>query len=52
MPDVIKSIIEDLAASASMDVVATTAFMAGLSAGITIGKIAGDPDEQNRKQSA
>ncbi len=50
MPEAIERIIADVNASMEMDEAITTAFTAGLSAGVMLGKCAKEKDEKEEKE--
>lgn len=49
MPEAIERIIADVNASMEMDEAITTAFTAGLSAGVMLGKCAKEKDEESKE---
>ena len=48
MPEVVEKIIQEINANMKMDELAAAAFTAGLSAGITIGRITAEKDEEKK----
>lgn len=50
MPEAIERIIADVNASMEMDEAITTAFTAGLNAGVMLGKCAKEKDEKEQEQ--
>lgn len=50
MPEAIERIVADVNASMEMDEAITTAFTAGLSAGMMLGKCAKEKDEKEQEQ--